>query len=169
MIGLNLKRFEALKKGAEPNKWDYLMLLRKPNDKVKVKTIKDLTFEEFVDCENYIRNEQFSNFCSIFAKSKVYFHNLESVIRRYAEQKAELIQEYEFIFNPPIYGNPAPETIGSELRKEFVESFGIYVVLMDVVQAWDGTGYKAIEKWKLSEFMFWANYLRGQKIVENVK
>jgi hypothetical protein len=29
--------------------------------------------------------------------------------------------------------------------------------------------YKKVESWKLGEFLFWANYLSGQKIIENVK
>ena len=81
----------------------------------------------------------------------------------------ELIEDNDFIFNPPQYGEPTKETIGSELRKEFVDRFGNYVVLMDMVCKGDFTRYKSVEQWKVSEFFFWANYLTGQKIVKKIK
>jgi len=87
----------------------------------------------------------------------------------YARQKKELIEENDFIFNPPQYGEPQKQTIGTELRSEFVERFGNYVVLMDVICKGDMTKYKEVEQWKVRDFFFWANYLKGQKIVENVK
>jgi len=40
---------------------------------------------------------------------------------------------------------------------------------MDVVCKGVIVNYKDVEQWKVREFFFWANYLKGQKIVENVK
>jgi hypothetical protein len=61
------------------------------------------------------------------------------------------------------------ETVGSELRKDFVKEFGNYVILTDLICKGQLVNYKKVEKWKLDEFLFWANYLSGQKIIENVQ
>ena len=175
IFGITLTKFERIKNKPDLklNWFDRWQFGRKPKIKFKVQDIQELTFDKFVDCENFIENEQFKDFCAIFVKRKwwqtIYLHDLEGIILEYARQKTELIEENDFIFNPPQYGEPPKQTIGSELRAEFVERFGNYVVLMDVVCKGDMTKYKEVEQWKVSEFFFWANYLKGQKIVENVK
>jgi len=175
IFGISLKKFELLRKKDFQeldfiSKWQFGITSKKP---LKTKRIKDLTFNQFVDCENYLENEDFYNFCSIFVNKyffqTVYVHNLEPILKEYARQKAELVDENDWIFNAPQYGEPEKETIGSELRKEFVERYGSYVVLMDVVCKGDFTKYKAVEQWKVNDFFFWANYLTGQKIIEKVK
>jgi hypothetical protein len=175
IFGIRLKKFERLKDKPEVKlnfftRWQFG---RTKIKRYKFNNIQDLTFDKFVDCENFIENEQFKEFCSIFVKRKfwqtIYLHELETIILDYARQKKELIEENDFIFNPPQYGEPTKETIGSELRREFVERYGNYVILMDVVCKGDMTKYKEVEQWKVRDFFFWANYLKGQRIVENVK
>jgi hypothetical protein len=175
IFGITLKKFERLKDKPEVKlnfftRWQFG---RTKIKRYKFNNIQDLTFDKFVDCENFIENEQFKEFCSIFVKRKfwqtIYLHELETIVLDYARQKKELIEENDFIFNPPQYGEPTKETIGSELRREFVERYGNYVILMDVVCKGDITKYKEVEQWKVRDFFFWANYLKGQRIVENVK
>lgn len=175
IFGISLRKFELLKsKNVEDvdiiSRWQFG---RKRKRKFKTHNILDLSFADFVDLEFYIENEQFYKFSTIFVKKffwqTIYINELEDIVKEYARQKALLVEDNDFIFNPPQYGEPQKETIGSELRKDFVQRFGNYVVLMDVVQSWDGTGWKEIEKWTVRDFFFWANYLRGQKILENVK
>jgi hypothetical protein len=175
IFGITLKKFEQLKDKPEVKlnfftRWQFG---RTKIKRYKFNNIQDLTFDKFVDCENFIENEQFKEFCSIFVKRKfwqtIYLHELETIVLDYARQKKELIEENDFIFNPPQYGEPTKETIGSELRREFVERYGNYVILMDVVCKGDMTKYKEVEQWKVRDFFFWANYLKGQRIVENVK
>lgn len=175
IFGITLSKFERIKgkESFNPNFLERWQFGRKPKRTFKVNDIQELTFDQFVDCENFIENEQFKQFCAIFVRRKwwqtIYLHELEAIILEYARQKKELIEENDFIFNPPQYGEPQKQTIGSELRQEFVERFGNYVVLMDVVCKGDVTKYKEVELWKVRDFFFWANYLKGQKIVENVK
>jgi len=175
IFGITLKKFEKLKDKQVENlnfftRWQFG---RTKIKRYRFNNIQDLIFDDFVECENFIENEQFKEFCTIFVKRKwwktIYLHELEAIILEYARQKAELIEENDFIFNPPQYGEPQKQTIGTELRSEFVERFGNYVVLMDVVCKGDMTKYKDVEQWKVRDFLFWANYLKGQKIVENVK
>ena len=175
IFGITLSKFERLKDKPEVKlnfftRWQFG---RTKIKRYKFNNIQDLTFDKFVDCENFIENEQFKEFCSIFVKRKfwqtIYLHELETIVLDYARQKKELIEENDFIFNPPQYGEPTKETIGSELRREFVERYGNYVILMDVVCKGDMTKYKEVEQWKVRDFFFWANYLKGQRIVENVK
>lgn len=175
IFGIRLKKFERLKDKPELklNIITQLQFMVKSNYVFKTNKIQDLTFGDFVDCENFIESEQFNNFCAIFVKRKwwqtIYLHDLEPILLEYAKQKAELIEENDFIFDPPQYGEPQKETIGTELRKDFVERYGSYVILTDVVMKWANVSYKELEKWKVSEFFFWANYLTGQRIIENVK
>ncbi len=175
IFGITLSKFERIKNipDVKLNWFDRWQFGRTSKRTFEVNDIQELTFDQFVDCENFIENEQFKDFCTIFVKRKwwqtIYLHELESIVLEYASQKAELIEANDFIFNPPQYGEPQKQTIGSELRTEFVERFGNYVVLMDVVCKGDMTKYKEVERWKVRDFFFWANYLKGQKIVENVK
>ena len=175
IFGVSLKKFQKIRddKIEKLSIFDRWQFGRTKKRKFKYNDISDLPFGRFVDCENYLENEDFNNFSLIFVNKyfwqTVYIHELEDIIAEYARQKVELMEQNDFIFNAPQYGEPTKETIGSELRKEFVERFGNYVVLMDVVMGWDKTGYKSIEKWKVSEFFFWANYLTGQKLIEKIK
>lgn len=174
--GITLKEFAKLQLLTDE---DYLddftkMLLEKQPDRAyKTKSIKYLPLHLFVDLERFLEDSDFISFCSIFVKGfwikNIYFHNLAPILAEYGRQKAELFEIYPYIFNPPQYGEPVKETQGIELRREFVQEFGSYVVLMDVVCKGDLTRYKTVEKWKTEEFLFWANYLSGQKIVESVK
>lgn len=175
ILGITLDKFERIKETPDVKlnwftRWQFGRISKRT---FKVQDIQELTFDKFVDCENFIESEQFKEFCTIFVKRKwwqtIYLHELEKIILEYARQKSELIEQNDFIFNPPQYGEPQKETIGSELRAEFVERFGNYVVLMDVVMKWANTSYKEVEQWKVRDFFFWANYLKGQRIVENVK
>jgi hypothetical protein len=172
-FGIGLKNYERLVRQGDKvknNFWTAYLLLRKSNRKIRTKNILALTVADFVDCERYFDNAEYYNFCNIFVKKwqKIYVHNLESIIIDYAKQKENLIEMFPYVFNPPSYGLPQQETQGSELRKEFVKEFGNWVVLMDLVCK-DKTRYKEVENWKLEEFLFWANYLTGQKILETVK
>lgn len=134
--------------------------------------IEDLPFHLFVDLEIYFEQSDYYNFCNIFVKKyfwqTIKVQNLYTIIEDYGKQKQELKEKFVFVYDPPIFGEQTPDTIGSELRKDFVQDFGIYVILMDLVCK-DKTRYKEVEKWKTQEFLFWANYLTGQKIIENVK
>lgn len=176
IFGITLKMLHNLKSQPDDKKVSkrvIRLLNKKSNKKFKTKQIQDLSFSDFVDCESFLRDENFKDFCSIFVVKNffdtVYFHNLPLIIEEYSKQKAELIEQNDFIFDPPQYGEQSKETLGTEVQKEFVERFGNYVILMDVVMKWDKSGYKEIEKWKVKEFFFWANYLKGQQLIENVK
>jgi hypothetical protein len=175
IFGITLNKLEGLKD--KPNlKLNWFTRWQFGQTKVKkyeLNNIKDLTFDKFVDCENFIEIEQFKDFCSIFVKRKwwqtIYLHEMESIVLEYARQKAEIIEENDFIFNPPQYGEPSKETRGSELRSEFVQRYGNWVNIADTVCKGFHISPVKLEKWKLQEVMFWANYLKGQRIVENVK
>jgi hypothetical protein len=178
IFGINLSKFEKLKETPDAkltfiDKWQFG---RTKVKKYKFNNILDLEFDKFVDCENFIESEQFKKFCTIFVKRKwwqtIYLHELETIVLEYARQKQLLIEENDFIFNPPDYSDPSkelPKGIGLELRKEFVERFGNWVNIADTVCKGFHVSPKEIENWKLQDVIFWANYLKGQRIVENVK
>ena len=172
-FGITLSQYNKLQKNPKGNLWTKYLLEKKSNRIIKTVDIKTLTFSQMVDLENYLQECDFKNFCSIFVKKnffrRVYVHNLKNIMLNFAEQKKELFEQYMWLTNPPSYGEPPAETIGNEIRKEFVESFGSYVVLMDRVCKGDLTKYKKVEKWNITEFLFWADYLTGQKIIESIK
>lgn len=176
IFGVTLKKFARLLAQGEKARASKRTqrLFTKPSKKIfKTKNIQDLTFSEFVELERFCEEEDFINFCRIFVKvrcfEKIYVHNLPLIMEEFAKQKAELIEQNDFVFDPPIYGEPQQETIGSELRKEFVERFGNYVILIDVLCMGDFSKYKTFEQWTVREFFFWANYKKGQQILESVK
>ena len=173
IFGITLKHFARLQSQGDQvkvNWWINRLPLKTSNKKFKTNNIEDLLFADFVDAERFVEEQNYYDFCSIFVKSKrIYIHNMASILIDYQQQKEKLYENYPYIFNPPQYGEPDKETIGSELRREFVEEFGNWVVLTDVICKGNLTRYKEVEKWKLSEFLFWANYISGVKILENVK
>jgi len=174
IFGITLKEYQRILAKGESYKgnfWINKQLLKQSNKKFRTKDISKLKFSEFVDCENYIETADFKNFCNIFVKpfQMVYVHNLKTIVQDYADQKAKLFENYPYIFNPPSYGEVAPDTVGSELRKDFVKEFGSWVILTDLVCKGNIVNYKTVEGWAVEEFLFWANYLSGQRILENVK
>lgn len=176
IFGITLKHFAKLiSQGSEVknSKRVNRLLLKQTNRRFKTRSIQDLKFTDFVDLERFKEEQNYIEFCCIFVRKRfwqtIYVHNMFSILADFAAQKAELFKDYNYIFDPPQYGVPAPETIGSELRKDFVDEFGSYVVLMDLVCKGRIIDHKSIEQWPVKEFMFWANYLSGQKIVESVK
>lgn len=177
IFGIPLKKFAKLQEQGENvkvNFWTAMMLHKIPKDRnFRTFDLEDLTVSQIVDLERFFIEQDYFNFCRIFVKKKwwqtVYIHNLSFVLEDFSKQKERLKENHYYIFDPPVYGEPEKETIGSEVRKEFVEEFGDWVVLMDVVCKGRLSDMKKIEQWRVSEFLFWANYLTGQKIVENVK
>ena len=176
IFGITLNHFAKLQSQGEnvkSNFWINFLLSKKNKDRFKTKRIEDLSYSNFVTLENCIEEQNYNDFCAIFVKKyfwqRVYIHNMPLILIDYQQQKEKLYENYPYIFNPPQYGEPGKETIGSELRREFVEEFGNWVVLTDVICKGNLTRYKEVEKWKLSEFLFWANYISGVKILENVK
>lgn len=176
MKRLKLKVYQKLIDAGDEAKApkDFEKLLLQTSTRIlKTKKIEDLSLSNFVELENCIESNNYLKFCGIFVRKKfwqtLYFSDLQNIITDFGQQKKELFENYTYIFDPPIYGEPTKETVGSELRKDFVDEFGTWVVLTDLVCKGKIVDYKAVERWKLSEFLFWANYLSGQKIIENVK
>lgn len=177
IFGITLKHFARLQAQGENvkvNFWTARLLNKKPyNRKFRTVELENLTVNQIVDLERFFFDEDYYNFCRIFVKKyfwqTIYLHNFEAIAIDFGKQKERLREMHSYIFDPPQYGEPEKETIGSELRKEFVEEFGDWVVLTDIVCKGRLADAKKVEKWKVSEFLFWANYLSGQKIVENVK
>lgn len=176
MKGITLKHFDKLIKLADdaPNNERITKLLQQvSNKKFQIINLETMPLHLFVDLERFLEEMNYIDFCRIFVKKKfwqtIYVHNLFWIIENYAAKKAKLFENYQYCFNPPSYGEVASATVGSDLRQEFVKEFGSWVVLMDVFCRGDMTKYKEVEKWTVEEFLFWANYLSGQKIIENVK
>ena len=139
----------------------------------RTKDIGKMPLHLFIDLERFFTESNYNDFCTIFVKKyfwqTIKVHNLFTIFENYGKQKAELYELYKYCFNPPVYGEQVAETIGSELRKDFVTEFGTFPILMDLVCKGQLINHKAVEKWKVSDFLFWADYLSGQKIIENVK
>lgn len=133
------------------------------------KNIFQLSISELSDLDRHLENNDYQEFCNIFVFGNPDSTHLFKIIEEFGRQKEMLRTTYNYVFDAPIYGEAQQETIGSELRKEFVEEFGSYVVLMDLVCKGNLTKFKKVQKWSVEEFFFWANYLSGQRILENVK
>jgi hypothetical protein len=176
IFGITLKHFAKLQQQGQKAKESkrIIRLLQKPHvDKFKARELNDLSFSDYVDLKRFYAAEDYINFCRIFAIVKwwqvIYVHNTGPLMTEYARQNEEITERNYYIFNPPQYGEPAKETIGSELRNEFVLEFGNDTIITDKLCKGRLVDYKQIEQWKTGEVLYWANYLAGQKIIEDVK
>ena len=176
IFGLSLKYFAKLEAQGENARASIfvLRLLKKQQiNKFKTRQLDDLTFFDYIDLKRYFETADYHNFCRTFVVKKwwqvIYMHHTSAIFEEFGRQKEELKQKYYYVFDPPQYGEPGKESIGADLRLDFVKEFGDDVVIMDVLTQWSKLSYKEIEQWKTGEVLYWANYLYGQKIVENVK
>jgi hypothetical protein len=176
IFGITLKRFAKLQQQGQNARGSKLTLwlLQRPHvDKFKARQLEDISFSDYVDLKRFYAQEDYLNFCRIFAIVKwwqrVYINHTGPLMQEYARQTKEITEKNYYIFNPPQYGDPAKETIGSELRNDFVLEFGNDAIITDKLCKGNLINYKHVEQWKTSEVLFWANYLAGQKIVEDVK
>lgn len=176
LFGITLKHFAKLQELGDKAKGGKRLIhfLEKKSDKVfRTRDIMEMKVSDYVDLEIYHEEGNFIEFCRIFVVKRfwqtIYLHNLWKIKEDFAKKRNEMYKKYYYIFNPPQYGTPGEVTLGSELREGFVEEFGNWVVLTDAICKGRLVDYKTVESWKMSEFLFWANYLSGQKIIENVK
>lgn len=148
-------------------------LLRKPNKIFRTRNIENMKVCDFISAERALSNKEFEEFVKLFVLKfpwqKVYVHNLEPICSKFKEQIANFVEIYTYIFGQNNIVSTEITSTGYEKRKDFVSEFGNYVVLMDLVCGGNISNYKKVEQWKVHEFMFWANYLTGQKIIENIK
>ena len=177
IFGITLFHFAKLLTKENPSKWVQFLLQRKSNKRFKSRKLEALTVGEISGLEILLENHDYNEFCRIFVLKKwwqtIYIHHWPLILQDYIEQKTKCTEEWKerfyYIFNPPQYGMPGEETQGTMIRKDFVEEFGNWVVLTDLVCHGDITKYREVEKWNIIDFLFWTNYLSGQKIVEGVK
>lgn len=176
IFGVTLKEFSKLiekSEDAKVSKRTERLLNKKSKRNFETRDILKLSLTKFMECEKHFENSDYSNFCRIFVIRRfwqtIYIHDMEKILQEWNKQKELLKEENDFIFNPPIYGEPPKETNGSELREEFAERFGSIAILMDKICKGDFSRFKEVEQWTVGEFFFWGNYITGQKILENVK
>jgi len=134
--------------------------------------IGNLRAGDFIDLENYFKNEDWNNFFVLLTGEVAMEHNYEQVLKGYIDEVIELKGQFDFIYNPP----PTPSTteiksstIGDEYRKDFVECYGGYVELVYLVATTFKVMPNKILKMKCIDFLFWGNYLLHKKFCENIK
>ena len=175
IFGISLKHFAKLQQQGETatgSKRTLRLLEKTQTDRFKTRRLEDLSFSDYVDLKRFYLTEDYKNFCRIFAIVKwwqiIYIHNVTALVEKYRAQSEDIKESFYYVFDPPQYGEEAKETIGSELRNDFVLEFGNDVIITDNVMRWANCSYKEIEQWKTSEVLFWAHFLAGQKIVEKI-
>jgi hypothetical protein len=177
IFNITLKHFAKLLKEENPSNWTKLLLSRKSNKHFQSRSLDSLTVGQISSLEIYLEEHNYYEFCRIFVCKKWYeticIQHWPLILQDYIEQKTKFDEQwkevYYYIFNPPQYGMPGEETQGSMLRQDFVNEFGNWVVLTDLILSKQPLGYKEIEKWNIIDFLFWANYYSGQQIIEKVK
>lgn len=176
IFGITLKHFAKIRAAGEKakaSKRTKRLLIKDSKKAFKTKDILLLSLSEFMECEKYFEDVNYLEFCRIFVVKRfwqtIYLHNMRLILEDWSKQKELLKEENDFIFDPPIYGDPPKETTGSELRIEFVERFGTMAIVMDKICKGDMTRFKEVEKWTVGEFFYWGNYISGQRILENIK
>lgn len=176
IFGITLKRFAKLQAAGENVKCSKrtLRLIEKKSNKIwRTNDIMEMKVSDYVDLEIYFEELDYVEFCRIFVKRSIweiiYISHMWKILEDFNNQRNKMYEKFYYIFNPPVYGDPGQSSLGSELKEDFVKEFGNWVVLTDRICKGKLVDYKVIENWKMSEFLFWANYLTGQQIVEKVK
>lgn len=172
ILGISIKRIDEFK-DKEPKLWNYFWPPKISKKSFKVRNLNDLRVIDFADLERFSEDVNYIDFCNIFVRRKwwqtICIHNLPEIREEYARQIKEIQDLHEWTFNPPIFGEQQKETAADEYKKDFVKEFGSIAVLIEKVCGGRITEFKKVEQWKVSEFLFWADYLNGQRIIENIK
>ena len=141
--------------------------------------IKDLKAGDFIDLENWfkeINDEVYDNLEKFYLLLWGYVPKSEEetleAIKYFESQKVEIIENYDWIYNPPQMPTSSEDkepTIGDEYRKEFAEYYGSYVEI--IFRICSSLNYKPDEvlQMKCEDYLFWGNYLLGKRFCENIK
>ena len=173
---MKLKKFEQLRllgDSRKPSKKEAKQLAEVIDGGFECRKVLELSLGSFVDAERHLVELDYYSFCRIFVKKKWYkpirISHMTAILLDFKTQKEEIKDTYRWVFDPPSYGKPAEESVGSQLRADFVLEFGNLVVLTDLLISKMGVSFREVETWSVEDFFFWANYYSSQKIVENVK
>ena len=107
IFGITLKHFARLQaKGdqVKVNWWINRLLCKTSNKKFKTNKIEGLTFNDFLECERFIEEQNYYDFCRIFVKAKrIYIHNMPLILIDYHQQKQLLWDEIFRLEYPHLY------------------------------------------------------------------
>lgn len=76
-------------------------------------------------------------------------------------------EKYEWIYNPPALPTNAKQTIGKQLRSDFVQQYGVYAEITYLLSNGNPLKFEEVNKLKLSEYLALGEYILRKKTVEN--
>lgn len=142
--------------------------------------IKDKTVSFFIEIENLFNQIQETQSDELALQFLVLLLGKELITESeaikatedYIAEVSELKEQYEWIYNPPPLPTSSEQTentIGSEFRKEFAETYGGYAEMIYLIATTFNATPIQVYEWTVVDFLFWANYLLHKKAVENIK
>lgn len=137
----------------------------------------DTSFDKtgrFIDLETFIKNEDDASFIKMTVKPRLPFLKIPEKLKRfvialYMIESEEFKKPYDWIYNPPNFNTGGATTIGSIERTNFATHYGGYMELVYICASFENTSPRNVFEWDTSYFLFWAEYLRRKRIVENLK
>jgi len=152
------------------------------------KTIKlpyklDLTFKtagKFIDCDTFLKDEQVLEFLELVLKPKNFWSKVdlsvlsiaqvEYIVGKFHEVAAEIKEEHEWIYNPPMFASGNSEiTQGTEERQDFANHYGGYIEMTYLIAGGDVSKFDEITNWSLDKYLFLGGYCLRKRTVENLK
>ena len=77
-------------------------------------------------------------------------------------------EKYEWIYNPPILPGVKINTIGKQLRSEFVQHYGVYAEITYLLSNGNALKFEEVNQMMLSDYLSLGEYLLRKKSVESV-
>lgn len=141
--------------------------------------LTDLKAGEFIDFENYYKEIIDNNFDNLdkfylllLGKDNPIEKEVLDCIELITKELIEIKETYYWLYNPPQMPTESQQqqpTIGDDYRQEFAEDYGGYVEVIYMICKGDILKVPDVMQMKLTDFLYWGEYLLRKKFVENIK
>jgi hypothetical protein len=142
----------------------------------------DLDFKtagKFIDCDTFIKDEMIIEFLGLVLKPKYFWQKVKVellsiaqvnyIVGLFNEKVSPIKEQYEWIYNPPMFGGNSEITQGTEERQEFANHYGGYIEMTYLIAGGDVSKFEDITSWNLDKYLFLGEYCLRKRIVEGLK
>jgi hypothetical protein len=96
-------------------------------------------------------------------------HEGQIIMESWMKFLADIKDQYEYIYNPPVRAGGSMNTQGSMERQAFLDFYGAYMEMVYILTGGHLIDSEKVFGWDIHRFLFQAEYLLRKRDVENIK